>query len=107
MREHRARFSPVLASPPASALLTHLHHTVRSSDGGPSPHPPSGGDLTEQLGQFALHLSLKHFILELLLNDTQEDYMSNETHRPPNELAVEKRVHTREADIGLLRNANP
>lgn len=40
---------------------------------GPSPHPPPGGDLAEQLGQFALHLRLKHFILQLLLDDSQED----------------------------------
>lgn len=57
------------------AFLQYLHHAVPGGDGGPSPHPPSGGNLTEQLGQFALHLSLKHFILELLLNDTQEDYI--------------------------------
>ena len=54
---------------------SYLHHVVPSSDGGPSPHPPSGGNFTEQLGQLALHLSLKHFILELLLNNTQEDYI--------------------------------
>lgn len=55
-------------------LSAYLHDAVAAGGhSGPSPHPPPGGDLAEQLGQFALHLRLKHFILQLLLDDSQED----------------------------------
>lgn len=55
--------------PPPASSGTYLHHAVARSDGGPSPHPPSAGDLAQQLGQFALHLRLEHFVLKLLLDD--------------------------------------
>lgn len=73
-----------ISSPPPLAILEYLHHAVPGSDGGPSPHPPPGGHLTEQLGQLALHLSLKHFILELLLDNAQENciYKMKHTQAP-------------------------
>lgn len=71
---HKRCLSPSL-SLPSSFDVEYLHHAVPCSYSGPSPHPPSGGNLAEQLGQLAFHLGLKHFILELLLHDAQENYI--------------------------------
>lgn len=74
------RRAPPPSAPPPLAFSEYLHNAVPGSDGGPSPHPPPGGHLTEQLSQFAFHLSLKHFILELLLDNAQENYIDKTKH---------------------------
>lgn len=75
----------VLCSQPS--LSEYLYHAVPSSYGGPPPQASSGGHLTEQLGQFALHLGWKHFIVELFLHYTQEDCVQQEAQGTQNKLA--------------------
>lgn len=63
---------------PPSLSEQYLYHTVPGSYSGSPPHASSGGHLAEQLGQFALHLGWKHFIMELLFHYTQEDCVQQE-----------------------------
>lgn len=74
------------------SLSEYLHHTVPRGHGGPPPHSSPGGHLTEQLGQFALHLRRKHFIMELLLHDAQEDCVQGETTHSE-QVSVESHEH--------------
>ena len=88
--------------PPPLAFLEYLHHAVPSSDGGPSPHPPPGGHLTEQLGQLALHLRLKHFILELLLDNAQENYIYKmKHHQAPKQVSNGEKMSSCRGEINV------
>lgn len=72
---------------PPSFGEQYLDHAVPSSYSGSPPHASSGGHLTEQLGQFALHLGWKHFILELLFHHTQKDCVQQEAQNTQSKLA--------------------
>lgn len=79
-----------LCSPPSSG--EYLHHTVASGHGGPAPQSSPGGHLAEQLGQFALHLSCKHFAVELLLHYAQEDCVQQES-KPSEQVSTHRSKH--------------